>query len=207
MSILRQLRMRLRCIMSDRDTLLTISQVRRWKLRRVEIEGEMRALAEELDDLIRKLDASQIFLPARADSEPDETLDETSPPPEREAPEQQASATLEAELPPGESLSEAVLDAVRQLGGTPKPMAIRNRLAKTNPALGAKLAKNPNYFYTVLARHVNRRRLLKHGSGYRLPKESPRGEAGAAPPRQTSTQQPQMNFSRDCEEVAEVGGT
>ena len=115
--------------------------------------------------MARKLEASQIFMPAAA--------------PDEEVPAALGEASSTVESGSAENLSEAALDAVRALGGAPKPIAIRKRIAKDSPALAAKLAASPNYFYTVLGRHLQARRLIKHGKGYRLPKDSPHGETGA----------------------------
>jgi hypothetical protein len=151
----------------DYDTLLTITQVRAWERRLAGIADDIKKLASEADDLSRKLHAARIFMPPE--------IETAEPIAEAKPSEPEPSSKNESE----ESLSEAVLDAVGQLGGAPKPMQIRRQIAKTNPALGAKLVTSPNYFYTVLVRHVQRRRLTRQGSGYTLPNDSPNGETGA----------------------------
>ena len=149
--------------MSDRDTLLTITQVRAWERRAAEINAQMGELISEADDLSVKLQAARLFMPATVDGDVPAEAEVASP----------------TRSEPEENLSETVLDAVQKIGGVPKPIAIRRRIAKNHPALGVKLATSPNYFYTVLGRHLHRGRLIKHGSGYKLPKNSPRGETGA----------------------------
>jgi hypothetical protein len=76
-------------------------------------------------------------------------------------------------------------------------MQIRKHIARFNPILGAKLTASPNYFYTVLLRHVQRGRLIRHSNGgYTLPSDSPNGETGAvaAPASSTSGQSVEAGY-------------
>jgi hypothetical protein len=141
--------------------LLTLSQIQEWQNERNQLAAEMAAMNERLARLDRKLEAAKVFVPDA----------------EKEA-EKSEIEVLEAHAA-SDSLSDVVLIAVGTLGGSPKPAAIRRRVAQLNPTLGAKLAESSSYFYTVLGRHLHKGRLVKHGGGYRLAKPSPNGEAGA----------------------------
>src|SRR5205814_5269323 len=140
-------------LMAQPDILLTMSQVRAWERRLEELEQAAAALVEERNDVLRRLQAARIFMPAATDIEEAGTAA-----PEPESPSRSATE---------ENLSEAALEAVRHLDGAPMPMQIRKCIQRLNPALGAKIEASPNYLYTVLLRHVRRGRLIKYGSGYK----------------------------------------
>jgi hypothetical protein len=155
--------------MDMNDTLLTRSQVREWERRDLEIGEQLRGLMEEQREIQRKLTAARIFMPA----ETEERIDE--------------EPALEAG---DENLSQAVIDAVVQLGVVASPMLIRRSIIRENPVLGAKIAASPNYFYTILARHVQKGRLVKDGKVYKLPSRFAQAEteavAASAPLEPTS---------------------
>ena len=149
--------------------ILTMAQVREWQARSAEIAVAMRAMNEEMAGLARKLEAAKILIGELPEMEI--AVSTELPPAER--------GETEPDQTHAESLSDAALDAVAALGNVPRPDAIKKWIVESRPAHRERLASSPNYFYTVLIRHVQKGRLIREGNGYRLPTSSPQGEAGA----------------------------
>lgn len=145
--------------------LLTLAQVREWQARHTEIGREMQTLQAEQGFLARKLEAAKILMgdiPALSEGTAD-------------GPNEPHSSENVA----GTSLADAALQAVEALGNLPRPEAIKAWISERYPDLAEKLKSSPNYFYTVLIRHVQKGRLVREGTGYRLAASSPQGETGA----------------------------
>jgi hypothetical protein len=145
--------------------LLTLSLLRGWQERESELVTSMHKMGEEVLSLRRKIEAAKVIMGDGPDSPPI---------PEAASATSSAPATEESD-----SLAEMVLNAVAALGNSPKPAEIRQWIVQHSPILGERLEVNANYFYTVLGRHLRKGRLVKDGSGYRRPANSPQGETGA----------------------------
>ena len=124
-----------------------------------------------------------------------------------EAPAGQVAESMDNSVgAPEENISGYVLAAVEAVGGSPKAPAIRQWIAKNNPAIETKLLANPAYLYTVLTRHVVAGRLAKRGKRYRLPSSSPKGEAGGVAPPADSVTSPSTTCG-PSQAAPEAGGT
>lgn len=142
------------------EPILTIAQVMNWQRRMLELTSQVHDLQEEIAGLGRKLDAAKVLMGGL--------------PMVTEAPKGEPA---EIETANEENIADAVLTAVDALGDLPSPAQIREWIWKEKPTLVPKMKRSPNYFYTVLLRHVQKKRLIKVGSGYR--RVSPHGETGA----------------------------
>lgn len=155
---------------NDRPILTLAPLVREWLARISQIDADLRGMTEERDTLIRKVEAAKVLMGGIPE---EEGLSVES------ALEEPQKAAQDGH---DDSWPSAVLSAVADLGGCPKPALIRRWITKNNPIMAAKLEASPAYFYTVLMRLVRGGRLAKRGKGYRLPTSSPRGETGARDP-------------------------
>lgn len=143
------------------EPILTLAQVKEWQDQAAELTEKISEMQAQVADITRKLEAAKIII----GSLPPHPQTGTKPGP--------------APAPEAESLPEAVLTAIDALGNLPDPSAIREWILKEKPALRAKLKQSPNYFYTVLLRHVQKNRLIREGRGYRRSNASPQRETGA----------------------------
>lgn len=149
--------------MTNDTPLLTLSQVRDWEARCVELRLLLTKSTEELDLLTLKIDAARKLI----DLLPRDMAFSPS-----EQPVETAQATP-ADEQSDESISDVVLSAVVALKGSAKANVVRDWIAKNHPTVSARLDANPAYLYTSLMRHVRGGRLAKRGKSYRIPKLSP----------------------------------
>jgi len=153
------------------ETVLTLSQVRTWQMRQQEIGDTIQALQEEAADISRKLDAVRVIMGALPGNDVARTLavGEQSP---QTAPESGRE----------EFFPESLIEAVRTLGGAPRPNEIRTWLCEHGATNAIKTQAGKPYFYAVLMRHARAGRLIRVGKGYSLPKSSAQAETGADDP-------------------------
>lgn len=150
--------------------ILTVSEVREWQTRSVELTASIRSMTSELALLGQKLEAAKIIMGE---------LPSIDAPAKGTTAEAAHAEQGEEEAAQDDSLPGAALAAVAALGNLPKPDAIKKWIAGSSPALAERLKVSPNYFYTVLIRHVQKGRLIREaGGGYRLPNASPQGDTG-----------------------------
>jgi hypothetical protein len=135
--------------------ILTRSQVRAWLARKKEIAAEKRALDNEDAILNRKLEAVMVL----NDDQPLDNLVDG----------EVVREPLPADDFSKESFPEAVIDAVKALGGTPRPGEIRAWLCENGATIAIRDQAAKPYFYAVLMRHAAKNRLVKVGDGYGLP--------------------------------------
>lgn len=157
------------------DLLLAGAQVQRWLSRQAEITAAIDALQSEAADIKRKLDAVQVLfgsVPSEGGSDQtfayiqNGSMSETHP---------------HSEESDKQNFSEVIIEAIKALGGVPKPAEIKQWIISHNGGEIAHRAKQ-QYFYTALSRSVSKERLIKEGDGYRLPTSSAEAETGVATP-------------------------
>lgn len=146
------------------DTLLTISQVKQWQDRIVEIGTIMQELQKELASLTPRVEAAKLFMVDMPESSGETIVEQRSPEPD------------------GQDAAEIVVATLKSIGGQGRPATIKDRMAQA-PAdsYASKLAVSP-YFYTVLMRLTRANRLIKEGGRYRLSTSSAQAEAGGVAP-------------------------
>lgn len=130
--------------------------VQEWQARLASLTTKSWEIQNEMAFLARRLDAAKVIMGDLPVFKPTEEV--------HEADEAETPAN-----PSADTLTDAVLLAVDALGGLPAPADIRTWIARERPALAAQLKSSPNYFYTVLLRHVQKKRLIRDGAGYRRP--------------------------------------
>ena len=155
----------------DRDKpLLTRADVRVWQTRMEELLSAEQTIQQEKAELIRKLEAARVFMGDSAD------------PSEAEEPSQMSMAEPMAQPLPSTSITELVPLAVKSLGGAPNPSQIKSWILAHSSSPSVRESVIKPYFYTVLMRHAQSGRLIKEGTGYRLPSGSSKGETGVGDP-------------------------
>lgn len=150
--------------------LLTLDDVETWKARKVELESVIQSAEQELQEIVRKLTAAEMFMkPAKI------APAATAPVPQDQNGANDASPTL------GDRL---VAIAARSPSGF-TPLEMRDTLRAEGFDM-AGLDANTSYLYTLLGRLVKRGRLEKRRGKYRLAQRNPSQDgtgAVAAPVR------------------------
>jgi hypothetical protein len=132
-----------------------MSEARAWQRRIAEIRVERMALDAEKKWLTGKLDAAKVLI----GEIPDADVEHVALAPQDFNEEEQ-----------GPLLGNAILDAVKELRGSPEPWQIKQWIMANRGIHITGKAAQP-YFYTVLSRHARSGRLIKDGDGYCLPSD------------------------------------
>jgi hypothetical protein len=178
--------------------LLTFAHLREWQATAAALEQTIEMSQVELAALRRRIDAALALVETLPATEREAAVSQELPSPD--------APPLSSDEKEGEAVSPAVLAAVTALKGAPRPRVIRQWIAKNNPQIDAKLRDHPQYFYTVLARHVQGGRLAKRGNGYRLPLSSRKGNPGGSRPPESFTHG-NGETKGDAEDGPKAGGT
>jgi hypothetical protein len=131
----------------DSNNAFSVADALEIKAERDKWLSDIAFLQKKVDEANRKLAAAELLLgrsflnDKRKDAGPADN-DEASP----------------------ESMAEAAYRIVKEVGGPLSNTQIRKELAKIDE-FRERMDKNPNYFYTVMKRHVDRRRLRKTADG------------------------------------------